>query len=232
VWDTVGALGIPGTRFCAKAFAFHETQLGPGVHHAFQALAIDEQRGNFQAAVWAPNPAPRSGQILEQVWFPGVHSNIGGGYEEHGLSDASLLWMLSRIEKWKLLHLDMACVSSALDQAEPYPAGMLATSFSGTWKAIGCKVPRPVGITTDKEQIHASAWNRSADNDPSLEKDVYHTARRSVWLDAMQSLEVGRCDFERDNAVTVKGARAPAAPLFSQKLGWCDRVMQWLGGNG
>jgi hypothetical protein len=44
VWDTVGALGIPGTRFCARAFAFHQTELGAGVRHAFQALAIDERR--------------------------------------------------------------------------------------------------------------------------------------------------------------------------------------------
>jgi hypothetical protein len=44
VWDTVGALGIPGTRICVQSFAFHETQLGPRVRHAFQALAIDERR--------------------------------------------------------------------------------------------------------------------------------------------------------------------------------------------
>ena len=54
VWDTVGALGIPGSRFCAPTFAFHETGLGSHVRHAFQALAIDERRGNFQAAVWVP----------------------------------------------------------------------------------------------------------------------------------------------------------------------------------
>ena len=54
VWDTVGALGIPGSRLCAAAFEFHETALGPHVRHAFQALAIDERRGNFQGAVWVP----------------------------------------------------------------------------------------------------------------------------------------------------------------------------------
>lgn len=57
VWDTVGALGIPGTRLCVEAFGFHETKLGAGVRHAFQALALDERRGNFQAAVWVPTRA-------------------------------------------------------------------------------------------------------------------------------------------------------------------------------
>jgi hypothetical protein len=39
---------------------------------------------------------------VEQVWFPGVHSNIGGGYENTGLSDVALHWMLSRIETKKI----------------------------------------------------------------------------------------------------------------------------------
>jgi uncharacterized protein (DUF2235 family) len=47
VWDTVGALGVPGTRVCANVYAFHETSLGPHVPCAFQALAMDERRGNF-----------------------------------------------------------------------------------------------------------------------------------------------------------------------------------------
>src|SRR4029079_14577906 len=100
-------LGIPGSRFCRDAFAFHETQRGAHVRHAFQALAIDERRGNFQAAIWVPAISPDSEanrqalgpqQVLKQMWFPGVHSNVGGGYENHGLSDTAFLWMLSQVE--------------------------------------------------------------------------------------------------------------------------------------
>ena len=54
VWDTVGALGIPGTRLCAQTYEFYDTSLGTHVRHAFQSLAIDERRGNFQGAVWVP----------------------------------------------------------------------------------------------------------------------------------------------------------------------------------
>ena len=73
VWDTVGALGIPGSRFCAQNYRFHTVALDPNIHYAFQALAIDERRGNFQPAIWRRNPSAPN-QILEQVWFPGAHS--------------------------------------------------------------------------------------------------------------------------------------------------------------
>jgi uncharacterized protein (DUF2235 family) len=79
VWDTVGSLGIPDSRFCQKAYSFHDTELGPGVEYAYHALAIDEQRGPFQPAIWRRNAEPRVEQIVEQVWFAGVHSNVGGG---------------------------------------------------------------------------------------------------------------------------------------------------------
>ena len=52
VWDTVGALGVPGFGLCSSAFRFHDTGLRPYVRHAFQALAIDERRSNFQPAIW------------------------------------------------------------------------------------------------------------------------------------------------------------------------------------
>src|SRR5262249_39702198 len=64
VWDTVGALGIPGSHFCQQAFKFHDTNLGPGVENAFQALAIDERRRPFAASVWHPNARPRVAQNL------------------------------------------------------------------------------------------------------------------------------------------------------------------------
>ncbi len=232
VWDTVGALGIPGTRFCAKSFAFHETELGSGVRHAFQALAMDERRGNFQASVWTPNPAPRSGQVLEQVWFPGVHSNIGGGYELHGLSDTSMLWMLSRVIEWDLLAIDMKYVDQVLDRSERYPIGVLAQSRTWLWRTVGSPVPRPAGITSETEQIHESAWDRAADGAASLVGDIYHTAKRRRWLDAMGGLICQRSELERQHAVRNAVPRTKwSSPLVSRKLGLCDRILTWLNGS-
>lgn len=97
VWDTVGALGIPTNRItgqwqpCVQVYRFLDAQLGPHVEHAFQALAIDEQRQPFLPSIWSPHPDPIVPQQLRQVWFRGVHSDIGGGYPQHGAADLAML---------------------------------------------------------------------------------------------------------------------------------------------
>ena len=109
VWDTVGALGIPlrGLRWLTKEkYAFHDTELSGVVANAYQALAIDEHRKPFEPALWEYKP--KDGQRVEQAWFCGAHSDVGGGYErekEAGrtdeapsfrpqLADIALGWMI------------------------------------------------------------------------------------------------------------------------------------------
>jgi uncharacterized protein (DUF2235 family) len=97
VWDTVGALGIPidGIRipFVDKYWGFHDTELSTRVRSAYQALAIDEQRGPFKPTLWTRKDDV-VGQTLEQVWFAGVHCDVGGGYADPALSEIALLWMV------------------------------------------------------------------------------------------------------------------------------------------
>ena len=94
-WDTVGALGIPLKLFGdlnQLFFRFHDTALHPNVRFGYHAVAIDEKRESFPPTLWDP----REG--IEQVWFPGVHSDVGGGYPESGLSDVTLAWMLEKVK--------------------------------------------------------------------------------------------------------------------------------------
>jgi uncharacterized protein (DUF2235 family) len=97
VWDTVGALGIPAIFGGIEVdYAFLDTTLHPDVLNAYQALAIDERRQEFPPTLWQ-QPAPAvPGQVLEQVWFAGVHCDVGGGYPETSLSDITLSWMLGK----------------------------------------------------------------------------------------------------------------------------------------
>ena len=100
VFDTVGALGVPVglfTNWNQKKYAFHDVALGSNIDHALHALAIDEKRGPFAPSLWQ-YPNHKNFESVEQVWFPGVHANVGGGYPSTGLSDVALEWMLSRIE--------------------------------------------------------------------------------------------------------------------------------------
>jgi len=103
-WDTVGALGfpieIPGIsvdQLFNKRFAFHDTRINASVRHAFHAKAIDEMREVFR--VTQMKKIDRRGQVIEEAWFPGDHSCIGGGRKAKApLSNRCLIWMLERIE--------------------------------------------------------------------------------------------------------------------------------------
>ena len=95
VFDTVGALGVPG--FMRHAPRFHDVQLSGHVLRARHALAVDETRMKFAPTFWEapeePPGSPSEDERVKQVWFEGAHSDVGGGYRETGLSDTSLLWM-------------------------------------------------------------------------------------------------------------------------------------------
>lgn len=100
VWDTVGSLGIPSLfgGVDPVLYGFLDTGLHPCILNAYHALAIDERRGEFPATLWTSAPAP--GQTIEQVWFTGVHCDVGGSYPNDpdgtALSDITLGWMMSK----------------------------------------------------------------------------------------------------------------------------------------
>jgi uncharacterized protein (DUF2235 family) len=96
VWDTVGSLGIPVDPLGIdnSVYGFLDTNLHPDVHNAFHAVSIDERRREFPPTLWTPPFPP--GRVVEQVWFAGVHGDVGGGYTQTGLSDVTLSWMLNR----------------------------------------------------------------------------------------------------------------------------------------
>ncbi|KAK4227766.1 hypothetical protein QBC38DRAFT_499110 [Podospora fimiseda] len=101
VWDTVGTLGIPpapviGVRGSADAWRFTNTQISEKVENAFQALALDEPRYAFRPALWERDPSNKRTR-LKQVWFPGNHGNVGGGWWDQQVSDITLAWMCDQL---------------------------------------------------------------------------------------------------------------------------------------
>lgn len=106
VWDTVGTLGIPGmgqsiSKLLGWDSQFHDTTFR-GVRRVRHALAIHERRRQFL-------PTTGEGEDCIERWFAGVHSDVGGGYYENGLSNIALEWMVKEaggsglgfIENWK-----------------------------------------------------------------------------------------------------------------------------------
>jgi hypothetical protein len=101
VWDTVDAVGLPFhlsdvINTAIYRFKFRDHKLSTLVKHACHALAIDDERHSFHPLLWDENDEP-PGRI-EQVWFAGAHSNVGGGYPKQGMSLVALDWMMRKAE--------------------------------------------------------------------------------------------------------------------------------------
>lgn len=107
VWDTVDALGIPIKSIDVVVdkipffrHKFQDLRLSESVEHARHALAIDDERLTFHPKLW--DESIKSDQTMKQVWFPGMHTDVGGGYHEQGLSDIPLIWMLNEAKQHDL----------------------------------------------------------------------------------------------------------------------------------
>lgn len=143
VWDTVGALGIPGKLFNIVNkdllhCQFHDVQLCSLIQNAYHAVAVDEHRVAFEPTLWSQTESSiAAGQQMEQKWFPGVHSDVGGSYKEHGLSDGALLWM---IEKAKSLGLAFKDYS----QLKPNPNDVMHNSMTALYELQG-SINRKIG---------------------------------------------------------------------------------------
>jgi hypothetical protein len=180
VWDTVGALGIPlgWARWIGKQhYEFHDTGLSPRIRFAYHALAIDEQRASFEPTLWT---RPKgygtrkdvTEQTLEQVWFAGAHSNVGGGHEDAGLSDIAFLWMVDKAMNahWtNYKGLPLAFEEKAYLEKKIAPnMGLLRDSSEGiVWTVAGRKQrvvlgPPPRDKVTGAETETSESVHRSA----------------------------------------------------------------------
>lgn len=111
VWDTVDAYGVPvdEIKIAIDRFVYPMTladrDLSPLVDRACQALSLDDERPTFRPVLWnevrkiqgGPEPVPD--EQLMQVWFPGVHANIGGGYPDDGLAYVAMQWMMDEAQR-------------------------------------------------------------------------------------------------------------------------------------
>ena len=105
---------------------FFDTTLNPDIPYGYHAISIDERRRKFPVSLWQ---AAREGQTIEQVWFPGVHSDVGGSYAESGVSDVALEWMLEKAEAQGLrLKADWR------KRIKPDPLGPIHNSRKGFWR--------------------------------------------------------------------------------------------------
>lgn len=174
VWDTVSSVG-----WIYDPTNFPYTYRNPDIRIGRHAISIDERRCFFRQNLWAPEG---EGQSIVQVWFPGCHSDVGGGYpySECGLSQKALEWMLGEA-KAAGLGVDPEREKELYrpPNVAPDPGGKLHNSLTGGWlileivpkryfdfKAKEYRIKIPLGesrLIPEGSLIHQSALDRMKD---------------------------------------------------------------------
>lgn len=156
VWDTVGAMGLPFTIFglIEDKHLFYDRHIGSNIKVARHALSLDEVRNDFEPTIWDPKP----GVDLKQVWFAGVHADIGGSYKPDSdgtvLADIPMTWLLKEAESFGLQF------ESYLKSVRLNPKATKHNEFKGKYKLLGKyqrTIPDPDKIPT---QVHRSVKKR------------------------------------------------------------------------
>ena len=170
LWDTVDAYGLPidelqyAIDLYIYPLSFRDRHLSSIVQCAYHALSLDDERRTFHPVLWDESD-PHDRRRLQQVWFPGVHTNVGGGYPKDGLAYISLEWIVTKAQSLGLdflkAHLtEIRGQVDAHDQLYNSRAGL-----AGYYRYS----PRPIttlghdtlnGVQIDRHKIHRSAFAR------------------------------------------------------------------------
>jgi uncharacterized protein (DUF2235 family) len=185
VWDTVGTLGIPlrGLRWVTRRkYQFHNTELSEFVDYAYHALAIDEHRAPFEPTLWSYKP--KENQKVEQVWFCGTHSDVGGGRSERGLSDITLQWMIDKAHNSAELEFNQTAIGAF--PLQPNIESAIYNSKRGLYRVtpgihrtigLGKRAKRNDPPQNDPTQsVHESVierWDKDDTYRPSSLKDYF-----------------------------------------------------------
>ena len=203
VWDTVGALGIPNRAlaFVEERDLFYDANLGSSVLAARHAVAIDEKRADFEPTLWTGKDKKKKKKRkkrkktedvqtedahgedgrkadVKEVWFAGVHSDVGGGGKPKDgklLSDVPLAWMAAEAEGFGLaledhLHRD----TRELHEADRH------RSYKRHWRALGKKARK----VPEGGLVHESVKLRHEASSESDRFGKYDPKPLRCWLDA------------------------------------------------
>lgn len=174
VWDTVAALGVPIKgidvvldKVPFLRHRFHNLRLSRSVSNGYHAVAIDDERQTFHPTLW--DAECDEDQCVRQVWFSGMHSDVGGGYREQELSDIALEWLVQRAVDHGLRIYPRHKV-----ELNPVADGTMHDSRGGTLTRLYRKKQRCwPAARPDKPVVHASVLerklNRGNEEDPPYE---------------------------------------------------------------
>jgi hypothetical protein len=137
LWDTVSSVSWAWDRQ-----VFTATAQNRSVNIVRHAVSIDERRAFFRTNLWRGS---RRGQDVKQVWFAGVHSDVGGSYPEcqSGLSKIALEWMIVEAREHGLLVNEKRAARILARPESSNPAGQCHHSLNGLWWLLEVMPKRP-----------------------------------------------------------------------------------------
>jgi uncharacterized protein (DUF2235 family) len=170
VFDTVAALGLPLKWLSVlldklTPMKFHSFELSESVIFARQALAIDEERKTFAPVLWDALGPGHPKEKMKQVWFCGVHTDVGGGYAEDNLSNISLRWMIR----------------------EASEKGLIIYEKSDAYKTLKTAPVNPDGIMHNEQKEFPGSlfkravrnWDKNSHGEPCLHESVFQRKKNS-----------------------------------------------------
>lgn len=142
VWDTVGSIGMQTRMRDIRKKLWHEYHrmtVYPQVRAIYHAVSLDERRTQFYPHLLI-DQAESEDTTVEEVWFAGVHSDVGGGFrsDDSSLGDIALRWMLSRVSDRLTVKAGM------LEGLKPDPLGRMHNVERGIFYSFFRKKSRPV----------------------------------------------------------------------------------------
>lgn len=120
--------------------AFPFTFENPSVSVVRHAVSLDERRAGFRSNAFKADAAPLDGSgrpRVMNVWFPGVHSDIGGGYpwKESGLAMITFQWMVREAMAFAL-KADENALAALIAGCAPEATAKIHESLEGAWKGM------------------------------------------------------------------------------------------------
>ncbi|MDP5189623.1 DUF2235 domain-containing protein [Rheinheimera baltica] len=222
VFDTVGALGAPTPllgKFTRNWVGFFNTRICAQVKYAYHALALDEKRAPFQPDMWTGTL--QDDQYMEQCWFAGAHSDIGGGYAECGLSDIALQWMVGKASALGLVfnqtYLDAQCKPDLnMQPHDSYSFSYKLLEKMATAESVrlvfGDPANPPINVS-----IHDSVYQRVAKGNYQPQNPDFPAADKLA---------------DRRNAVRFQVNDTPQAQLTLKEFAASCKVLDFSKGGG
>ncbi|KAI0756918.1 hypothetical protein C8Q80DRAFT_1131135 [Daedaleopsis nitida] len=243
VFDTVGSVGMPeelslSSEKLKNIFGFPDKHLGHHIERAYQALALNEDRVDFNCAKFEQTAdGRRKGQLLKQCWFTGTHCDIGGGFKEHDLSDLSLNWMIANINDVLSMDTDYSC--SLLQPQKPWgtlPPHSVLTGIYTLAKRQSREVPTDTDLVTH-EYYHSSVLEQ-ADLDPKIADTLknkpylvdqllpWELEIKEMWADMLQtSGSAANRTMEEESLVSYVAALDESDPRAEHLNGWFNKLI-------